>query len=84
MPFQDTEYGRTAFNRRKQVEYFGVTCFMATEEDLILSKIRWYNISPSDKQLEDIQFLLTEENLDLAYIQSWAEKLKLKTDGILG
>lgn len=84
IPFQDTVYGKMAFSRRRIVDFFNVECYMASEEDLILSKIRWHNISPSDKQLEDIQFLLTTESLDLSYIQDWVNKLNLKTDGILG
>ncbi len=84
MPFQDTEYGRAAFEWRQKVTYFSVECFMASEEDLVISKIKWHNISPSDKQVEDIQFLLTTENLDLDYIKGWVNKLNLKTDGLLG
>lgn len=33
---------------------------------------------------EDIQFLLTSDDLDMPYIKHWAKNLKLDTHGLLG
>ena len=83
MAYKDSDYNWIAFERREEVEYFGIKCYIATTEDLIISKLNWYNISESDKQLEDLKFLLLDQDLDLAYIKSWVTHLKLKTYGLL-
>lgn len=54
---------------------------MSTKEDLIISKLSWYNISQSERQLEDLKFLLLDADLDLQYIKSWTNHLKLKSYG---
>ncbi|PIU15588.1 hypothetical protein COT20_01510 [bacterium (Candidatus Gribaldobacteria) CG08_land_8_20_14_0_20_39_15] len=43
-------------------------------EDLILSKLLWYKITPSDKQLEDIKTVLKISKVDINYIKQWAIK----------
>ena len=82
MLYQDSDYNWTAFERRKKVDFMGVECTIAAPEDLIISKLIWYNISKSEKQLGDINFLLEEENLDKLYIETWATKLNLKRNGL--
>ena len=82
--YRDSEYNWIAFKRREEVEYFGIKCYMCTKEDLIISKLSWYNISQSERQLEDLKFLLLDEELDMTYIKSWVDHLKLKSYGILG
>ena len=83
MPLQDTAYGEMTFSRRQEVEYLGIHCFMASKEDLILSKIRCHNISPSEKQMEDLEFLLLDEHLDKEYLITWSKHLNLDTYGLL-
>ncbi|MEL7251283.1 MAG: DUF6036 family nucleotidyltransferase [Bacteroidota bacterium] len=48
MTYQDSDYNWIAFQRREQLEYFGITCYMCTKEDLIISKLSWYNIRQSE------------------------------------
>lgn len=84
MTFQDTNYSRIAFQRREGVVFWGVNCFVSAKEDLVISKLKWYNISPSEKQMEDLQFLLLDETLDKEYLIDWANQLKLETHGLLG
>ena len=43
-------------------------------EDLILSKLDWYKLSDSTRQLEDIKSVLKISKVDLKYIKSWARK----------
>jgi hypothetical protein len=83
MSYQDSEYNWAAFERRKAVDYFNTRCYICSKEDLIISKLRWYNIAQSDKQLEDLKFLLLDETLEMDYIKSWIKKLNLKTYGLL-
>ncbi len=83
MTYKDSDYNWVAFERREEVDMWGVKCFICSKEDLIISKLQWYNISPSDKQLEDLKFLLLDASLDRTYIDHWIYQLNLRADGIL-
>lgn len=82
--YKDSDYNYCAFERRGKVVFFGRECWMISIEDLVISKLQWYNISKSEKQLEDLKFLLLDKDLDIQYIKSWIFNLQLKTHGILG
>ena len=82
MPYQDSAYDRTAFERRKAVPFFEIRCFIASPEDLLISKLRWYAISKSGKQLDDIKFLLQEESLDRPYLEIWVNRLNMLRHGL--
>ena len=43
-------------------------------EDLILSKLIWYNEGQGEKQIEDIRSILKIAKPDLNYIKAWAAK----------
>jgi hypothetical protein len=83
MTYQDSDYNWVAFNRREKVAFFDKQCYICSIEDLVISKLQWYNITPSEKQMEDLKFLLLDKNLNMSYIKSWIQKLNLKTYGIL-
>ena len=82
MPYSDSDYNWTAFERRKQVDFMGINCFIATPEDLIISKLQWYALSKSNKQLEDIKYLLNEDNLDSQYLELWTGRLNILKYGL--
>jgi hypothetical protein len=46
-------FEREMFSRRRKITVFDETAWMATAEDVILHKLYWNNISPSDRQLKD-------------------------------
>lgn len=83
MVYQDSNYNWTAFQRRVQINFFDTKCFISSKEDLVISKLNWYNISQSEKQLEDLKFLLLDTSLKINYIKNWVAKLNLKTSGLL-
>ena len=83
MTYQDSDYNWTAFERRKAVDFFGVKCYICSKEDLVISKLKWYNMTPSEKQMEDLQFLLLDDELQMNYIRSWVRKLNLDSHGLL-
>jgi hypothetical protein len=83
MTYQDSDYNYAAFNRREKVIFFDNDCYMSSKEDLVISKLKWYNLSKSEKQFEDLKFLLLDDELDLNYINLWSKKLNIKTDGLL-
>ena len=83
MTYKDSDYNWRAFERREEVDFFGIKCFICSKEDLVISKLQWYNATPSDKQFEDLKFLLLDQSLNMSYIKGWVHTLKLKTYGIL-
>jgi len=46
----------------------------SSPEDLIISKLEWYKLSNSTRQLEDIESVLKISKVDLKYIKNWAIK----------
>jgi hypothetical protein len=82
MLYQDSDYNWTAFKRRKKVDFLGVDCFVASPEDLIISKLIWYNISKSEKQWGDLNFLIHLEGLDMQYLDLWTTKLFINRHGL--
>ena len=82
MLYQDSDYDWTAFERRRKVDFMGTECFISAPEDLIISKLRWYALSQSAKQLEDIKFLLKDVKLDIPYLESWAIRLQISRHGL--
>lgn len=83
MTYKDSDYNWVAFERREEVEYMGISCYISSKEDLVLSKLRWYNISRSEKQMEDLKFLLLDKTLNKNYLLTWISKLNLKSYGLL-
>lgn len=81
--FTDSDYNWKAFERRERVDFYGITCYICSKEDLVISKLQWYNITQSSKQKEDIFFLLLDTSLNMSYIKSWVNHLKLNTYGFL-
>lgn len=74
---KSTPFQKMAFERRQEVDFFGMDAFIITAEDLILSKLLWASDSKSDKQLTDIKNLM-RNTLDDYYIESWLVKLDVE------
>jgi hypothetical protein len=77
MPFE-----REMFARRKQVMLFGETAWIGTAEDVLLHKLYWNHITPSDRQLGDAAGILAvqKESLDVDYLRHWANELKVVSE----
>lgn len=82
MLYQDNDYNWRAFERRRKVKFMDIECYISAPEDLIISKLRWYELSKSAKQLDDIKFLLKESSIDRAYLNIWIPRLNLPTYGL--
>ncbi len=65
------------FTRRQAVTILGQPAFLATPEDVILHKLRWYTISPSDRQLSDSVGILAVSGdlVDNDYLDHWANEI---------
>ncbi len=79
---QDT-YSRAQFERRRPQNLFGREVWMLAPEDVVLSKLLWYQAAESDTQLRDCVGIWKAQNetLDQKYLRSWAVQLKI--DGLL-
>lgn len=72
-------YRQLEFDRRRKVNAAGISFWIVSPEDLIISKLDWAKESSSDLQLRDVRNLLeNQEGLDLQYVQEWVGKLGLK------
>lgn len=77
---REDEFERTAFGRRVGVELFGVSAWVATPEDVLLHKLYWHSLTPSQRQLLDAAgvYAVQADALDRAYIDHWVGKLKVE------
>jgi hypothetical protein len=65
---KDTPYRQEEFARRIAVEIHGVTMWLVTAEDLLLSKLVWAAESHSEMQLQDVRSLIRSvADLDWTY-----------------
>jgi len=71
------EYEFQRFIRRKRVTLFNQSAWIAAAEDVLLHKLRWHKISPTDRQLSDAKgiYAVSEEILDQDYMNTWAERI---------
>lgn len=73
-----TEFARTEFARRIKVEFSDrLQAAAASPEDIIISKLLYYQMGSSDKHLRDIRGILAVSGgvLDREYINGWTRKL---------
>lgn len=71
------------FQRRQQIEYFGIKIWVITLEDLIISKLIWIQQLESELHKRDIESLLENPDADMDYIINWCRELKLKTYNLI-
>ena len=75
-------FEREMFRRRVKDDWFGETIWLATAEDVILHKLHWNRITPSDRQRSDISGVVEVQRgkLDEGYLRFWATELGLATE----
>ena len=73
-------FSRTEFDRRAAVEFLGLRVFVASAEDIVLSKLEWARPGQSQRQVEDVSRLLMMrwDSLDLDYLRRWVSTLGLE------
>ena len=77
-PFRHTKFAR----KRRDIVY-GTEAWVVSVEDLILSKLIWIQDYQSGQHKIDIEHLITDNELDMVYINDWLTRLNLKTFGLL-
>ena len=78
---KDRPFSIEEFRRRQMRSLFGRPTPIASAEDVILSKLEWNKMTPSDRQLKDVfQVVMTQGPLlDLTYLRKWAAVLGVQT-----
>jgi hypothetical protein len=73
-PFSIEEFGR-----RQSVDLHGVSLFVASAEDAIISKLEWAKLAQSRRQIEDAAAILRARgnDLDRFYLDKWMGELGL-------
>jgi len=74
---QDNEYRKVEFDRRGSIDLEGLSVYVVSPEDLILSKLYWAKDSMSGLQIMDVRNLLRIPGIDMEYIKKWVDKLEL-------
>jgi hypothetical protein len=75
-------FEREMFDRRIQDTWFGETLWLATAEDVILHKLYWNQMTPSDRQLSDVVGVVQIQRgkLDQPYLRRWAVELGVSAE----
>jgi hypothetical protein len=78
----DDPFETGAFARRAEVTLFGVPAWIATAEDVILHKLYWNRLTPSERQLHDAAgvYAVQAGRLDLVYLRRWARVLEVEKE----
>jgi hypothetical protein len=74
-------FEREMFSRRIQDTWFGEKLWLATAEDVILHKLYWNRLTPSERQLGDVAGVVQVQRgeLDEGYLRAWAKELGVST-----
>ena len=82
------EYEFERFRRKRRVTLFDQPAWIAAPEDVLLHKLRWHLMSPTDRQLTDARgiLLVSGEELDREYMEHWAQQIGVSDllDDVLG
>jgi hypothetical protein len=67
------------FERRQPAELLGTRLFVASAEDVVVSKLEWARLGQSERQIRDVAGILRtkSDSLDLGYVEHWVKALGL-------
>lgn len=76
---ENDSFDVSRFERRKTMKLLGQNMVLASAEDTILQKLRWFKAAEIEKHIVDAAFVyqIQKRNLDKKYLQQWAKKLYL-------
>jgi hypothetical protein len=79
---RDELFEQIMFQRRKQVALFEIPAWIGTAEDVVLHKLYWNKLSPSDRQIGDAAGVIAVQagTLDEPYMRHWASQLGVMTE----
>ena len=74
-------FSQEEFRRRTPVQWQGIGLFLASPEDVLLSKLEWAHLGQSQRHIEDVAGILRlRDSLDLTYIERWIAELGLSSE----
>jgi hypothetical protein len=75
-------FEQCAFERRVTATLFDTPAWIATAEDVILHKLYWHKLTPSDRQLSDAAGVISVQgnSLDYSHLRRWATLLDATAD----
>lgn len=75
---KDRAFSRGEMSRRQRSTIEGTEVFVASAEDVVLSKLEWAKEGESSRQLDDVRRLLkVQTSLDTEYLARWVGALDL-------
>jgi hypothetical protein len=79
---QQTPFEDSMFERRVHTTLFESEAWLASAEDVLLHKLFWNKITPSERQLSDAAGIVAVqgEQLDRAYLLRWSDALGVTDD----
>ncbi len=79
---KERAFSEEEFGRRRQIDLQGIPVFVASPEDVVLSKLEWARVSQSQRQIEDAAGVLRSrwESLDREYLNKWIQDLHLSVE----
>ncbi|HKA05716.1 MAG TPA: hypothetical protein VKD71_00570 [Gemmataceae bacterium] len=71
----DDPHDQERFRRRIRVDVYGRNGWVATAEDVIVMKLRWYHVNPRSKDWDDVRNVIAvqQNRLDWDYIYRWCD-----------
>lgn len=75
-------FSQEEFRRRQRVSLHDVPLFVASAEDVVISKLEWAKLAQSRRQIEDAAAILRVrwDALDDSYLAKWIAELDLKKE----
>ncbi len=72
-------FSQEEFSRRQRVNVQGASLFVASAEDVMIAKLEWAKLAPSQRQIEDVAGILKIrwDLLDHSYLEKWIRELEL-------
>jgi predicted nucleotidyltransferase len=79
---KSSAYAREAFQRRKSVNFHETRIFVASVEDVIVSKLEWAKMGESARQVEDVAAVFKKQHaaVDHSYVEKWVTELGLNSE----
>ncbi len=82
IPIKPDAFAQSEFKRRRIVVVQNEEFWYVTPEDYIISKLKSYVVSKSERQLSDLKNVLEtqKEKLDFAYLNHWLDIFNLREE----
>jgi hypothetical protein len=72
-------FSREELSRRQLVRVQGLPLYLASAEDVVITKLEWSKLADSQRQIEDVAAILRLrwDSLDQPYLEKWISQLNL-------